>query len=803
MKKFSKLFLLLIIVLALSVSLGITVFASEGEEAQESSAIPEGAELEYTVGDTVTYHKADEFKTLVAAGGKIRLLCDIELDISSITVTKDVTIDLDGHDLTRAYYFGNHYVATYDEATGEYTYGTETTYKTATTNTASFFNINAKNVDFVITSTAGGGTIYQTGVKADTWYNESGEIVKRDVIGFALTRFVNMDSGSSYSGSTFTFNGGISIYTDSLILQTSASNIPFTVTLDDVNVYATVNTLGSGTSNYYTFRLESSGNVNVNVSNSTFYFLKASSAQFIKLVTEKNNSKKLTMTFDNCDIIKTGSTYSIGISNSKKEALSEIVFNNCRLYDVGGKSYTNTYAAAGTLAYLSTKSSNESYCPPVYEQSLTNKTVSVSKTYTVPSSTANFPTVTNGQVESVSTSFATKSLTLTYNTVVTKPVTVNYINGEDIVETKTLYPGVDSFSGPEIIVELEDDLYRNLRLQWVDEDGNLADEFISFDDVQNYYTAKSVNGNYDYVAGLKGAMFSMKYMTHFTYVFYLPVVEGVTVTSISGLRAGDNTAYISGDLYNYWIEYVESAESFDDLSVKVTYTVDGRKFTASVDLSAYLYAYLAINSSDHTEIDKEATACMVRYIEESYKLVDEDHVLSDDLTAKFNSLYAMRTPANYVTEYPQNEIKDYNEAAVDGLIESVQFGLYNGTRLSFIVTLTDEAVAQGYKVYFHGVSYGIANSRQGGKVWYTNNTEIYKYMMNNTYTIRICTSDSTDKNATVIERELDLNGDGVLESVKAETNYSLATYCKETDAPIAKALYAFGKAILAVRESIY
>ena len=811
MKKFTKLFFLFILVLALSVSFGVTVFATEGEGAEaetQAPSIPEGAELEYTIGETVTYHKADEFGELVAAGGKIRLLSDIELEIGAITVKKDVTIDLDGHDIKKAFYYGNHYLATYDEATESYTYGTDATYKDATSSAATFFNVAAKNVDLVITSTAGGGTLYHTNIKANTWYSESGEVVKREISGFSVTRLVNMSSSNTYSGSTFTFNGGISIYTDALIVQASGGNHKLTVTLDNVNVYTTSNTVSANSGDYYTFRIESSGNVNVNAKNSTFYMLTTSAnAQFIKLAGTTDNSKTLTMTFDNCDILKANSNYRSVISNVKTGSLSKIFFNNCRVYDVAGKNYTDTniYTGAGTLAYLSTKEGSESYCPPAYDSAFTNITTSVSKTYRVPNLTRNFNTEKNGEIESPSFNVAIKNLTINYNTVITKQVTVNYMNGGELVETKTLYPGADSLAGPEIIKELEDDLYRNLRLQWVDVNGKPIGEDLSFDDVQTYYTAESVGGKYDYVAGIKGAMFNMLYMTHFEYIFYLPIVDGVTINSISGLRAGKDTDthYISGDLYRYWIEYIEASNSFNDLTVKVNYTVDGQTFTSTIKLSAYLYANIALNSGDHTELDKEATACMVRYVEESYKLVDSDHVLDEALTAKFNAIYEQRTPKDYVTEYPKNEIKDYNEAAVDGLIESVKFGLYNGTRLSFIVTLTDEAVAQGYQVFFNGVSYGIANSRQNGKVWYTNNVQIHKYMMNPNYKISIVTADSTDSKSTTVQRELDLNGDGVLELVNAETSYSLATYCKETDAPIAKALYAFGMAILAVRESIY
>ena len=105
----------------------------------------------------------------------------------------------------------------------------------------------------------------------------------------------------------------------------------------------------------------------------------SANAQFIKLAGTTDNSKTLTMTFDNCDILKANSNYRSVISNVKTGSLSKIFFNNCRVYDVAGKNYTDTniYTGAGTLAYLSTKEGSESYCPPAYDSAFTNITASV------------------------------------------------------------------------------------------------------------------------------------------------------------------------------------------------------------------------------------------------------------------------------------------------------------------------------------------------------------------------------------------------------------------------------------------
>ena len=69
--------------------------------------------------------------------------------------------------------------------------------------------------------------------------------------------------------------------------------------------------------------------------------------------------------------------------------------------------------------------------------------------------------------------------------------------------------------------------------------------------------------------------------------------------------------------------------------------------------------------------------------------------------------------------------------------------------------------------------------------------------MNPTYTISV-----TDAEGNVVSRDLD--GDETAETL-AQTSYSMATYLKamqETgaDVELVKAFYAFGKAVIAVRE---
>ena len=209
---------------------------------------------------------------------------------------------------------------------------------------------------------------------------------------------------------------------------------------------------------------------------------------------------------------------------------------------------------------------------------------------------------------------------------------------------------------------------------------------------------------------------------------------------------------------------------------------------------------MAMEDPKTTDVEKEALACLVRYIEESYKYVDAnisaegEEIYTEDLKAKVASFYESYAPAPYVTEYPTNEIHEINEELLDGIVESIYFAAYSsGGKVTFIVELTDEAVAAGYKVSGKNIYNGVFKSRKSGKQWYTDNTKLSSSVMTAKYVITI-----TDSEGNALKREIDG------QELTVSFNYSLATYCKsKPEVELTKAMYAFGKAVKAVRESIY
>ena len=295
-------------------------------------------------------------------------------------------------------------------------------------------------------------------------------------------------------------------------------------------------------------------------------------------------------------------------------------------------------------------------------------------------------------------------------------------------------------------------------------------------------------------------MFNMTYYAHFQYNIYLPVVEGVTYKRIGTVKESYSKAYISDtEYYIGSAAYGDSATAFDANSYWITYEIDGVSYTVELKPTAYLYAMLAIEDPSHTSRDKEATGCLVRYIEESYKAVAGEAGVSEEIQAKFDAFYAKYTPKAYVTEYPNVYANDYTN--FEKYIESISFSIYGGSRVALMVTLTDEAVAAGYKIATSGISYGVLKSSNSGRVWRTDNSKLTS-IMNNSYTIYLVTPESTGSNFTTVK--VDVDGTETALSFK----YNLATHIVELEnqksyAGLPKALYAFGQAVKAVRDSIY
>jgi len=302
--------------------------------------------------------------------------------------------------------------------------------------------------------------------------------------------------------------------------------------------------------------------------------------------------------FRNCDIFKQGRGWGFYIDYRRGEGNTDVVFDGCRLYDTGAVNVGNllkydVYSINGTLAYNTTSSSSESDAV-LAGDGFENVTIpTFSRNYYVPAISVPVDTQSLINAPTFVIEHSIKH-SIYFNCVTTKPVEVNWMNGDAVYKTETLYPGVDSFEGPELIKELPDDLYRNLKYQWVDAKGVLStDAEIDWTlDTLNFKTAESVNGVTNYVASLKDIRFNLTYYGHLAYYLYAPAVEGVTLKTFGDYAVNhEKTTLIDGN--EYWSSnagWIIPKAGVDDKEKTIIYTVDGVQYSAKVNISALVYA---------------------------------------------------------------------------------------------------------------------------------------------------------------------------------------------------------------------
>ena len=664
------------------------------------------------------------------------------------------------------------------------------------------FSIQADNITFKLYSSSDRGAIYNANAEADTWTCDE-KVVKRTIVSYYNSNLIYAGYDDStgktlYSSNNITYDiSNVDLYMQSIMYQTH-SNAEYTVTIDNIRHYAMRYDVSGdtyGASN--TFMLGAAENLTFTATNSLFWTPLAST-NFFRLVNKGYSGTFAKVTFTNCDIVKTQTSYAYGITNARGTETSLILFENCRVNDLNGGASKAAFATNGTITPTA---SDSQYCSAYegYERLTLKSAKTIS--YTVPNATA-FIKNTDSDVNYTDFAFPTKTASITFKDVYTKEVTINWVKGEEIVKTESVKPGVTTFTAPTLDPYYDEtDDFRDIAYQWADapEGGKAVTEVPGWEDSYNFYAVTEIGGVKKYVAGLKGAMLNMTYMAHFAYNLYIPKVDGVEVTKI-GSKVPSSTVYIyDKEYYVVNAGYPTSTDALNNSNVTVKYTIDGQSFSATLKFNAILYAQLAVTDEKATEIEKEAAGCLVRYIHESYKYVDADHVLNEATEKVFQDFYTdYRKPAEYTTTYPSNEVHTVNEAAIAGLIESIHFKVI-GSKVTFAVTLTDEAYNAGYRILFGNVGYKDKISSDG-KTYYTDNRSLSSNLMHPTYGITV-----TDTNYTAIKRDLD--GDGTAETV-AKTNYSMATYIVEMEkegenVDLTKSLYALGVACKQVRETIY
>ncbi len=744
----------------------------------------------------VKYYLENEFVTAfseAASGSIIKLITDVEFDSAITVTTSNLTLDLNGKSLKRVYYYGNHYVATYSEETGAFTYGTDATYKTATTASDYLFTVKSK-INFTVKSSRDGANIYHANVVADSWYYGD-ELVKREILGYDDARLFY-----TYGNTMNISISDVSIYASTFIYCNNGNQTSNTVTAKNINFYFMAPTKNGN--NSYFFYSYAKSNYTVTVEDSLLYFTKNAAFYYATNASTSVTAPCVT-TFKNCDIIKAENATSYGLSLNYKKTADELIFDNCRALDVNA---STSISKNGTL-YRKASDSVDLPAASGYEKA---EISTVTYSYSVPNYTAFQTEDTTALIQNVSLSYpAEKQLDITFNTKIVKPVTVNWMNGEELYHTETVRVGVDSFAAPTLIKELENDLYRDILCQWTNANGVLYTE-VEADwktDVYTFNAVESFGGETKYAPVLKDAKLSFSYVSQFHQLFYLPVVEGMERPTLTGYTPdGLSTVIIDRQeyyLYTFW----EKANSiFNTHTITVNYTIDGVDYAAKVDVSALVYADIILSDQTTYAAEAESVANMIRYAYECYEITapNNDTVAAnlEKYSAKITELIGTVNADGsttggkynlnaYTTDFGQvaeSDIENYSEH-----IHSMTFGIL-GSSGRTIVILTKEATDAGVKILFNGSSgrtstATIKNSETDADetvtVYYADNQKVY---------------DAIGK----INVTIDLpEGEDIV------TSYSVAQYITavseqtpEVNIDVAKAMYEFGVAAKAYRDSV-
>ena len=489
------------------------------------------------------YYPEEDFGALLSSapsGATIKLIRDVYTEVSTVKLTKALTIDLNGHTLKRCFVYGNVYEATKNG--DEFVYDTTTLKDTIANGGDILFQYYANYASLTITSSTGSGTFYNLKMNADIWtYGD--EDVKRVSKSVTPARITNAsESVKQASYISLTLNGGITVYAGQLFYSLYASGTDYNITVDDVKYYKLDSSDFIYSRTNYT--------IYIYISNSLIY-APNNGGNFMYLGTDgaaavpKYSEIKIT----NCDILKAGTGWGFYLFNSRPAGYTDVIFDNCRLYDAGAEDWNycdeEVVGINGTLGYYTNSSKQESI-PVNAAEDWSVKNAYVPVTYYVPGTTF---AVTDDEI-TVPTfnNLADIKHNINYNRVITKEVDVNWVDGNgNTVKTEKLMPGIAALEGPRVVFALDSDDYRNILAQWVDEDGNaLAEKLgvtasgIDWQDSYTFRAVETIDGTYEYTGGIKDVLFNISFTSNFRYNLYLPERDtNITFNSISTLTKGE------------------------------------------------------------------------------------------------------------------------------------------------------------------------------------------------------------------------------------------------------------------------
>ena len=673
------------------------------------------------VGTAYTADKLAEKLRSPGAGSTIKLLADIDFDPSlriktggssagsaeegAIGVTVAFTLDLNGHELRRVYYYGNEYVA--DE---NGVYPEEATSTISATNYA-FFDMENKAAVLKITSTAGtNGKIYNIGVKCDT-YVKNGVVESREIKSYVHASFIY-----SITGGAVTDISNTDIYASKLLGGVWGNNF-VTLKMNNCNFYQmTSGTADSISGNgEWIIHLRGNAGYDIQVENSLFYLnaptpdgymadypSKYGTVGLIRVNEAAPDTATAIVNFKNCDIISPDNSHSAGIMNNG--AADDIfVFESCRFYN-NDTQESDIVASHGTLSNYWKLTDSHAYAPIAAEgwttETLANK---ISITYTVPD--INSWTATTDAIQSVDFSFGTKEIVCQFNKLTTKAVDVTLkVEGQED-KIAQLIPGISTIYDVKAFKVFDKNETDNL-LDKVyllkDASGNeiesilgIVDGKFSFDWNNAIIT---LSENTVLVGGIE-ADFNLNFLTGFRYNLYIPVDERLSDVVVEGYAKSDVTVSIGGAAYTVYYKIVGSAEAAEDNVITATFKVDGTEYSQSWSINAIKYADMLLDTPSAL-YPSEATAlgAMAKFIKEAVLYTNPEA----DVTA-IDALIAKSGVASSYDTYTSGNVNALSD--LSGIVESVQYVIYNGVASYKFTTIAEDteiafATAGGKTVEF-------------------------------------------------------------------------------------------------------
>ena len=306
--------------------------------------------------------------------------------------------------------------------------------------------------------------------------------------------------------------------------------------------------------------------------------------------------------------------------------------------------------------------------------------------------------------------------------------------------------------------------------------------------VPNMTYGEPVTGSYTYEVkkcsedenSIKDAQLSMFYYSNFNIALYLPVVEGMTISSVSDFALQDSTVKIGGNSYYVYIKSLTTTGAADTVRTTVSYTAGGKTYKQNFDLSALVYAELILKAPI-AEVETNAVANMVRFIKEARTAAKLE------VSEKFAELEALAQLDAYKDKAEYDDL-DVNCEGLAGT--SLAFAV-NGNSAAYVIKIPTATFADAENAvitvkYTDGTVLGgvgqlvTETDAEGAEYSY------YKFTTN------------SDRVYNIVEKPIEITitmGETVLTGT-----YSLGAYIQGTDNALAKAMYEFGVAAKAYRE---